>query len=85
MENFKKQYRDLQTRVFNELRNKINNSTYKSKFTGDNAIEVDLDGYVELTIIDHTLIFIKENGIYHSIFYSNNNIDLEDLIDILTY
>jgi hypothetical protein len=83
MENFKKQYRDLQTRVFNELRNKINNSTYKSKFTGDNAIEVDLDDYVELTVINHNLIFIKENGIHHSIF--NNNIDLDDLIDILTY
>jgi len=83
MENFKKQYRDLQTRVFNELRNKINNSTYKSKFTGDNAIQVDFNDYIELTVIDHTLTFIKENGIYHSIF--NNNIHFDDLIDILTY
>ncbi len=81
MENFKKQYRDLQTRVFNELRNKINNSTYKSKFTGDNAIEVDTDDYIELTVINHNLTFIDEDGLQYSIF--NNNIDFDGLIDIL--
>jgi hypothetical protein len=55
MENFKKQYRDLQTKVFNELRNKIDNSTYKSKFTGDKAIEVDFNDYIELTVINHRI------------------------------
>lgn len=80
MENFKKQYRDLETRVFNELRNRIENSTYISKHTNTKAIKIDLFDYTELTVINHDLTFLDRKGYHYSIF---GDCTLEDLIDIL--
>lgn len=81
MENFKKIYRDLETRVFNELRNLIERSDIKSKFINEKCIKIDLHNYIELTVINHDLTFICDQGHQYSIF--NDDISLEDLIDIL--
>lgn len=81
MENFKKQYRNLETRVFNELRNRIENSKHVSKHLDTKVIKVNLYDYTELAIINDDLTFIDKNGYQYSIF--NDDIQLEDLIDIL--
>lgn len=81
MESFKKQYRDLEMRVFNELRNRIENSKYISKFINDKAIKVNsLFDYCELAIINDRLTFMDKSG-YHYDIYSECS--LEDLIDLL--
>jgi hypothetical protein len=80
MENFKKQYRDLETRVFNELRNRIENSKFTSKHTNTKSIKVDVFDYTELTIINDNLTFLDRNGYNYGIF---GDCTLEDLIDIL--
>jgi hypothetical protein len=79
MENFKKQYRDLEMRVHNELRNKIMNSTHKSIHTGTKSIKVKTPVYSELTIINERLTFLNSSG-YH---YSIDSVSLEDLIFML--
>lgn len=80
MENFKKQYRDLETRVLNELRQKVQNSKIKSKHLSEKCIKVKCYNYSELTIVDDKLTFLDSNGQHYSIF---NETDLEDLINIL--
>lgn len=47
-QNFKKQYRDLEMRVFAELTDKIKNSPIKSKHIDGNAIIVNVFDYVTL-------------------------------------
>jgi hypothetical protein len=79
-ENFKKQYRDLEMRVFSTLRDKVEASTYKSKYVNEKAIKVNLYEYTELTIIDDSLTFLDSRGYHYSPF---NQCSLEDLIDIL--
>jgi hypothetical protein len=80
MENFRKQYRDLEMRVLNELRNKIEKSKRKSKHTGQKAIKVNVFDYTELTIREDNLVFLDEYGYEYSVF---NEVSLEDLINIL--
>lgn len=80
MKKFKELYDNLEIEVQKELRNKINSSSYISKFTGEKAIEVNIFDYLELTIINDRLTFLDSNGLYYSIF---SNVDLSDLIDIL--
>lgn len=80
MEYFKKQYKDLKTSVFNELINRIENSTHISKHTNTKAIKVDVFDYTELTIINNDLTFLDRNGYHYGIF---GDCTLEDLIDIL--
>lgn len=75
----KKQYRDLEMQVLHGLRNKIENSTYISKHTNTKAIEVKIDDYEELSIIDDNLVFLNNDGNYFSYFL----VGLEELIDIL--
>lgn len=78
---FKKQYRDLEMRVHNKLRDKISKSSYVSKHTGDKAVAVNslmLD-YEEVSIINGGLCFLDEDGHHYSIFA----VSLEDLIDII--
>jgi len=80
MENFKKQYRDLEQRIICELRNKVDGSIYNSKHLDEKAIKVNVFGYTELTIVNDRLTFISNNGMHYSLFADCN---LEDLIDIL--
>lgn len=80
MENFKKQYRDLEQRVIRELRDKVEKSNDTSKFIYEKAIKVNLFDYIELTIINDKLTFVDERGYHFSLFAEAN---LEDLIDIL--
>jgi hypothetical protein len=80
MENFKKQYNDLEMRVFGELRDRIKNSPIKSKHIEGNAIKVNLFDYTELVIVDSTIVFLDSNGNHYSIY---SDATLEDLIDIL--
>ena len=80
MENFKKQYRDLELRIMRELRDKVENSKLTSKHLNEKAIKVNVFDYSELTIIDDRLTFLDNNGDHYSLFAECN---LEDLIDIL--
>jgi len=80
MENFKKQYRDLEQRIMRELRDKVENSKQTSKHIGEKAINVNVFDYTELTIINDRLTFLDSNGQHYSLFADCN---LEDLIDIL--
>jgi hypothetical protein len=80
MENFKKQYRDLEQRVMRELRKKVENSKQTSKHIDEKSISVNVFDYTELTIVNDRLTFLDSNGLHYSLFADCN---LEDLIDIL--
>lgn len=79
MSNLLKQYRDLETKVLHDLRDKVNNSSQESNFTNTKALKVDLNDKCELVIIHDRLTFIDDRGLYQSVF----NESLEDLILIL--
>ena len=81
--NFKKAYRDLETRVHHELKEKIKKSKYTSKFVNKKAIPTNIDNcnvFTEITIINDNLTLLDWNGNHYSVFV---DCDLEDLIDIL--
>lgn len=80
MENFKKQYRDLEQRIMRELRDKVENSKQTSKHIDEKSISVNVFDYTELTIVNDRLTFLDSNGQHYSLFADCN---LEDLIDIL--
>ena len=80
MENFKKQYRDLEIKVLRELRNKIENSKHISKHLNQKSINVNVFDYTELSIVNDRLTFLDKNGLHYSVF---TDVNLEDLIDIL--
>jgi len=80
MENFKKQYRDLEQRIMRELRNKVENSKQTSKHIDEKSINVNVFDYTELTIVNDRLTFLDSNGQHYSLFADCN---LEDLIDVL--
>jgi hypothetical protein len=80
MENFKKQYRDLEMRVFGELSDRIKNSPIKSKHIEGNAIKVNVFGYTEIVIVNDAITFLDSDGYHYSIYADAS---LEDLIDIL--
>jgi len=80
MENFKKQYRDLEQRIIRELRDKVENSKHISKHLNEKSIKVNVFDYKELTIVNNRLTFLDGNGDHYSLF---SDCDLEDLIDIL--
>ena len=82
MENFKKQYRDLETRVLSELRDKITSSSVYSKHTNEKCLKVNIFDYTELVIIGERLMFLHDNGYQYDIF--NGDCTLEDFIDILS-
>ena len=79
-EDFKKQYRDLEMRVYSSLRDAVNNSEYVSKLFGVKALKVNLFDYTELAIVDDHLTFVDSRGLLYSFF---SEASLEDLIDIL--
>jgi hypothetical protein len=72
-ETFKKQYRDLEMRVLNELRELIIKS--------GKPIKVNVFNYSELGIVNDRLTFFDSNGYEYSLW---SEASLEDLIDILT-
>ena len=80
MENFKKQYRDLEQRIMRELRDKVENSKQTSKHLNEKSIDVNVFDYTELTIVNDRLTFLDSNRQHYSLFADCN---LEDLIDIL--
>lgn len=80
MENFKKQYRDLETKVMRQLRDKIEASNYTSKHINEKAIKVNVFDYTELAVINDRLTFMDDNGFQYSLFTDTG---LEDLIDII--
>lgn len=80
MENFKKQYRDLEQRVIRELRNKVEGSNNVSKHINEKAIKVNVCYYTELSLVNDRLTFLDNNGLHYSLLA---NCNLEDLIGIL--
>ena len=80
MENFKKQYRDLEQRVLRKLRDLVDSSTHISIHTGAKAVEVNVCDYRELTTVNDQLTFLDSAGLHYSVF---TDCGLEDLIDIL--
>ena len=80
MENFKKQYRDLEQRIMRELRDKVENSKQTSKHINEKSINVNVFDYTELTIVNDRLTFLDSKGLHYSLFA---DCSLEDLIDIL--
>ena len=81
MATLKKQYRDLEMKVLNQLRDKINSRKLISKHTSNKCIEVSIFGYTELQIINDDLTFLCKYGLHYNIW--NGDCSLEDLIDIL--
>jgi hypothetical protein len=80
--NLKLEYRNLEMKVFRELREAIERSEINSKFISYcKAIPINLYDYVELAIVNDKLTFLDRNG-YHYSTYSEAS--LEDLIDILS-
>ena len=80
---FRKQYRDLETKVLHALRNKVMESERVSKYVGEKAISVHCScqwDYEELAIINDRLTFIDNHGLQYDVFA---DCSLEDLIDIL--
>ena len=80
MENFIKQYRDLELRIMRELRNKVESSKQTSKHLDEKSINVNVFDYTELTVVNDRLTFLDSNGHHYSLFA---DCSLEDLIDIL--
>jgi hypothetical protein len=80
MGTLRKQYRDLEMRLYSELRDLISKSDYSSKYINEKAIQVFIDDYEELAIINDRLTFLA-NGGYHYACHINEHI--EDLITIL--
>ena len=80
MKNFKKQYRDLEMSILSELRDRINKSNYYSKHNNQKAIKVNVFDYVELVIVNDSLVFLDSKGYQCSLFV---DVNLEDLIDLL--
>lgn len=78
-EDFKKIYRDLESRVMFELGETIDKSGYISKHTNTKAIKVDVEFYDELTSINGKLFFIDKKGLHYDYF----NVGLDCLIDFL--
>ena len=79
MKGLKKQYRDLETTVLAQLRDKINQSKIPSKHVNGNAIKVDVNGYKELVIVNDRLTFLDSGGYGYDVY----TVSLEELIDIL--
>ena len=82
MGNFKKQYRDLETRVLAELRDRISKSKTESKHVQEKSIQVNVFDYTELAIINDQLTFLGDKGQHYSIW--NGDCELEDFVDILS-
>lgn len=80
MSDLKKEYRDLEMKVLRQLREKIEQSTIKSKHVDSKVIKVNVFYYTELAIINDQLTFMDNNGLHYSVF---NDLNLEELIDIL--
>lgn len=80
MQNLKKQYRDLEMKVMQQLRTAIERSVYESKFVNEKAIKVNISNYKELTIINDRLTFLDANGLHYSVYA---DCSLEDLIDLI--
>ena len=81
MENFKKQYRDLEQKVLANIRYRISVSKEYSKHLPVKCINVNVFDYTELAIINDHLTFLDNKGLQYSIW--NGDCNLEDLIDIL--
>ena len=79
--NLKKAYRDLEARVFAELRDRINKSKTESEHISDKAIKVNVFDYTELVIVNDRLTFIDSDGYHYNVYAE---CALEDLIDILS-
>jgi len=80
MENFKKEFRDLEMKVMRSLRDTIEKSSSESKHMNTKAIKVNVFDYTELCIVDDRLTFLDDYGLHYSIYAEAS---LEDLIDIL--
>lgn len=80
MKKLKLQYRDLEQRVFANLRYKVSTSKEYSTHTNEKCIKVNLFDYTELAIINDRLTFLDSNGHHYSVY---TDASLEDLIDIL--
>lgn len=74
MSTLKKQYRDLETRVYRELRKQVSITPTKS-------IKVNLYDYEKIALIDDRLVFVDDKGYHHDLY---SEASLEDLIDILS-
>lgn len=81
MNNFKKQYRDLEQRVLRELREKVEASNEESVHMDARCLKVDLEHFTELVVVNDRLTFLDKDGLHYNIFTGGAN--LEDLIDIL--
>ena len=82
MNTLKKQYRDLEMRVMNELRSIIEQSEYKAKTHEAKAIKLVGrvgEDFPEIAIINDQLTPICRNGYTYSIF----DFSMESLIDII--
>lgn len=76
----KKRYRDIEMEVLNRLRESILQSKYMSLHTGEKAIQINIDRYKELSIVNDQLVFFDNNGHHYSIFA---NCSIEELIEFL--
>lgn len=75
---FKKRYRDLEMEVYSALRTIIEQSDYSPENYSQQAIQVEVENYTELAIINDRLVFLDGNGHQYDIFV----VSLEELIEI---
>lgn len=76
---FKKQYRDLEMKIFNSLRELISKGTQTSRHLNEKVISVNIANYQELAIVNDKLTLLDHKGYHFSIFACS----LDDLIDII--
>ena len=81
MKSLKLRYRNLETEVFRQLRDKIEASKIESAHFSGKCIKINVFDYTELAIVNDELMFLDNKGLFYSIW--NGDCTIEDLIDIL--
>lgn len=77
--NLKRDFRDLEMRVFSEIRSLIAESDVISKHIQTNCIK--LNDYEEIVIVDDKLTILNYSGQHYAML----NIPLEILIDVIVF
>lgn len=73
-------FKQLESEMQQYLRERVNESTVKSKTHDIKVIHVNVFGYTELGVIDDRLEFLTKSGYRYSLY---SDCDLHDLIDIV--
>lgn len=76
----RKEYRDLEQKIYRELKDAITSSNIKSKHCNEKCIRVKFDNYTEMLLLDNRLLLLDSGGLHYNVCV---HAELEDLIDVL--